>query len=217
MYQAARSLGAAVPTNILRLQNALVALGRRKNDPALMISVDGLVGPQTVNATRRALITYVVAGAGSAPANWGRTLTTSTLRANATEIAGYIERAAGISPPAAQGDDGLMTPASLFPVPSTPSAPTVQHPGGSMPAYQPQPQYYPPTQYAPPVRAYPPQGYGPARGPGDLPTDRATLDVKAFIPAQYEHVSISPFVGIALIIGVVSFVYVIKQHKIVAK
>lgn len=63
-----------------------------------------------------------------------------------------------------------------------------------MPAYYPPP---PPAFYPPP--AYGPPGYGPPRGPGGLPADRATLDVRAFIPAQYEHVRITPATGLALV------------------
>ena len=216
MFQAAR-LGAAVPANVIRLQEAVIALGRKKNDSALLITADGVVGPQTVNATRRALITYVVGGAGSPPANWGRTLTAATLKANASTIAPYIERAAGISPEmmAAQAAGqaasraASMATASMFPTSfTTPSG------GRTMPApgqYYPPPQYYPPQQYSPGYQMAPP------RGPGGLPTDRATLDVKAFIPAQYQHISISPFVGIALIVGLWAVIALAKKHKIVEK
>lgn len=219
-FQAAR-LGAAVPASAVRLQEALVALGHKKNDPALVVTVDGNIGTQTVNATRRALITYVVGGVGSPPANWGRTLTTSTLKANANEIASYIERAAGISPEmmaaqaAGRAGARAASTASMFPAFPTPSAPAVP-PGG-----RPMPQYYPPpTQYYPSQQPYSP-GYMPAQPRGipsaPLPTDRATLNVRAFIPAQYQDVSISPFVGIFLIVGVLAIVGMVKRHKIVEK
>lgn len=214
-FQAAR-LGAAVPASVLRLQNAVIALGRRKNDPALMIAADGVVGTKTVNAVRRALIVYVVGGTGSAPSNWGRTLTTSTLAANANEIAPYIERAAGISPEmlSAQAAGQAASQASMLPFHAfpTPSAPAVS-PGGHPVPYPQQQPYYAPQQ-----QMYSP-GYAPMqpRGPGGLPTDRATLDVKAFIPAQYQHVSISPFVGIALIVGTLAVIGMVKRHKIVEK
>lgn len=70
--------------------------------------------------------------------------------------------------------------------------------------------YYPP----PAVRGYP--GYAP-RGPGGLPTNQASLDVKAFVPAQYEHVRVTPLTGILVIAGFVGVVSLIQRHKVVAK
>lgn len=73
----------------------------------------------------------------------------------------------------------------------------------------PNPNYYNP--YAPPPpQAYPP-GYYPA-GPGGLPADRASVDVKAFIPAQYEHVQVDPTTVMALILVGLG-VYYVATHK----
>lgn len=75
----------------------------------------------------------------------------------------------------------------------------------------PAPGYYAPAPYYPPP--YAPAPY-PPRGPGGLPTDRATLDVKAFIPAQYQHVRISPGgVALVLLAGVVIVMLVNKNKK----
>lgn len=68
--------------------------------------------------------------------------------------------------------------------------------------------------YSPPAGYYPPPSYnyGPPRGPGGLPGDRATLDVKAFIPAQYEHVSLSPVSGMAIVgVGVLLVLLLSKK------
>lgn len=71
--------------------------------------------------------------------------------------------------------------------------------------------------YAPSVRGYPPGGGYAPRGPGGLPTNQASLDVKAFIPAQYEHVRLTPLTGILAIAGFVGVVSLIQRHKVVAK
>lgn len=68
--------------------------------------------------------------------------------------------------------------------------------------------YYPPGYYPPPG-----YNYGPPRAPGGLPGDRATLDVKAFIPAQYEHVSLSPWNGVAIVGIGVSLILLLAAKK----
>ena len=78
--------------------------------------------------------------------------------------------------------------------------------------YPPQQQaYYQPPGYYPQQQ----QPYAP-RGPGGLPTDRATLDVRAFIPAQYEHIRVSPGTGFAVVAVGVVVVFLLmrdKKHK----
>lgn len=215
--------GAAVPLAVVRLQRALIALGKRKGDVSLAsIRADGLVGQQTTAATNRALSVYVVQGVGPVPPSW-RNMTSSAIKANANEIAPYIERAAGVAPPAPVNDNATFVQASMFPSPaqaavdagtaaSVASRSVTPTPGGPMPAYYPPPQaayYSPPPQYP-----YGPQGYGPPRGPGGLPADRASLDVKAFIPAQYEHVRIHPGIGMAIVLtGVVVALMVARDKK----
>lgn len=211
--------GAAVPLSVLRLQRAVIALGRKKGDAVLSaIRADGIVGQQTTAATNRAISVYVVQGVGPVPSSW-RNMTSSIIKANANEIAPYIERAAGIAAPAPAPDNATFMPASMVSpaqaaAAAGAAASTAAHavtptPGGPMPAY------YPPQQagYYPPPSPYP-QGYGPPRGPGGLPANQASLDVKAFIPAQYEHIRIHPGIGLAIVAtGVVVALMVARDKK----
>lgn len=59
---------------------------------------------------------------------------------------------------------------------------------------------------------YPPPGYA-ARGPGGLPTDQASLDVRAFIPAQYEHLRIHPGMGLFVVAAGVIVVLMLQRDK----
>ena len=80
-----------------------------------------------------------------------------------------------------------------------------------MPAYQPG---YPSTapyapQYYPPGAPYPGGGIG----PGGLPTDRASVDVRAFIPAQYEQLRVHPLIAIGLVLGVgYAVITLVRRH-----
>ena len=69
------------------------------------------------------------------------------------------------------------------------------------PGYYPQPAYYP---QAP-------------RGPGGLPTNQASLDVKAFIPAQYDHIQLHPGGAIAIVAVGVLLAMVVSQHRAARK
>lgn len=78
-----------------------------------------------------------------------------------------------------------------------------------MPAYYPDDPGYgygppppPPTYYAMPRR----------RGPGGLPRDEASLDVKAFIPAQYDHIRVHPG-GVMAALGLGVIVYLVATRK----
>lgn len=74
------------------------------------------------------------------------------------------------------------------------------------------PPYYQQPGYAP--QGYAPQGYYQPAPTGGLPPDQASLDVRAFIPAQYEHVRINPtWVMVALGIGVAVLVMKNKEKK----
>ena len=75
------------------------------------------------------------------------------------------------------------------------------------------PPYSYPGYYAPAPTYYgPPAPYYSNRGPGGLPADRASVDVKAFIPAQYEHVRVDPMtVMAALVVGVGIFLVATKK------
>lgn len=187
--------------NIVRLQNALNALARRTGDRLIGAHADGLVGPKTVKAVNRAMFMYAKGGAPS-EFTTGK-LTHGQVRDFAPQLAAYVER----SPIAAANRVEPATSPSL-PAPSpeiSPSPASVPSSGGTMPPYS-YPGYYPPA----------PTYYGPSpysnRGPGGLPTDRATVDVKAFIPAQYEHVSVDPMtVMAAIVVGI--GIYLVATKK----
>lgn len=75
------------------------------------------------------------------------------------------------------------------------------YPYGQPPAY---PGYYQPQQ---------PYYYS-NRGPGGLPADQASVDVKAFLPAQYEHVQVDPTtVMAAIIVGVGIYIVATRKKK----
>lgn len=80
-----------------------------------------------------------------------------------------------------------------------------------MPNYAPGPEYYAPPQpaYYQPQPTY----YGPPRGPGGLPADRASLDVKAFVPAQYEHIRVDPTTVMFMILAGVGVYLVVTKKK----
>ena len=185
-------LGAAVSPAVVRLQNALNALGQQRQDAKLLVRVDGVVGPATAAAANRALVVYVVQGAcRRVPQNWHRA-TTSMIAASASDMAAAIEQAAGIDPSN----------------PSPPPAAPAPQPGGdSMPYYQqPQPGYYPPPS---------PYGYGrgPTFAPGGLPIDHASLDVKAFIPAQFDHIQLDAATGMAILAAGLGVVLLVSHHR----
>ncbi len=171
---------------IRRLQNALRGLAKRVKDRAISVVADGLIGPHTVTATNRALSVH-------APGFTSGGLTKTQVVKLAPQIAAYLEKAPYVSKPAAPF---VATTAPVV-QPMMPAA----MPGGAptMPAYYPPPppNYYPPSPYGP--SGYGPPAYGPPRAPGGLPADRATLDVRAFIPAQYEHVRLTPATGLAIV------------------
>lgn len=170
---------------IRRLQNALRGLATRVKDRAISVVADGLIGPHTVVATNRALSVH-------APGFTSGGLTKTQVVKLSPQIAAYLEKAPYVAKPAP-----FVATAPPMVQPIMPAA----MPGGAptMPGYYPPP---PPTYYAPPP-AYGPPGYGPSyappRAPGGLPANQATLDVRAFIPAQYEHVRITPATGIAIV------------------
>lgn len=189
---------------IRRLQNALRGLANRVKDRAVSVVADGLIGPHTVAATNRALAVH-------APGFTSGGLTKVQIVRTAPQIAAYLEKAPYTSTPSLPTSPFVATTAPMV-QPTVPAA----MPGGAptMPAYYPpQPTYYPQqAAYGPP--AYGPPAYGPPRGPGGLPADRATLDVRAFIPAQYEHVRVSPGTGMAVVaVGLVVVLVLMRDKK----
>ncbi len=184
-------------TGVMRLQTALYALGQKHRDPVLIaVAVDGIVGPQTLAATTRALGKYVVQAPGVIPQSWTNGTSTTIIRKSASEIARFIEQAANSTPPSG------IPPQQAAMVPL---------PGGAQMPYPPQQAYYPPQPgYYPPQPGYYPQ---PPRGPGGLPTDQASLDIKTFIPAQYDHIRLGPG-GALAILAVLGLTFaLITQHK----
>ena len=76
------------------------------------------------------------------------------------------------------------------------------------------PGYYPDDPgygYGPPPP--PPTYYGPPRRVHGLPRDEASLDVKAFIPAQYDHIQLHPASGLAIVAVGVLLALVVSQHR----
>jgi hypothetical protein len=193
----------AVPlTRVRRLQNALRGLAARVRDDSLRVTADGLVGSHTVTAANRAMTVYVGAPAEMATGQ----LTHGQVSAFAQQLAAYIDKAPHQTASSPSGGGGSMPAPVTTPWPSSPSqgAP-------AMPAYYPDdPESYPRQVYYPPPAYYGP----PRRGPGGLPADRASLDVKAFVPAQYEHIRVNP--GTAMLLvggGVLAILFILEKKK----
>ena len=204
MLFAAAPLGASSATkNIGRLQSALEALSRRVDDHRVATTLDGRMGPLTAAATNHALKTY-----SSAPANLktGK-LTQSQILASLTPITTYIESARSI---VGKVTSGIYRPSQQQAM-QTQYSPAGS-PGGATPMPAPAPTYYQPSYYARPATTRP---YA-SRGPGGLPTDRASVDIKAFIPAQYEHIRINPSLPMIVLGGIVIFM-IMKDRKKKAK
>jgi hypothetical protein len=188
-------------SKVRRLQNSLRGLAKRVKDRAINVVADGLVGPHTVAATNRALANYAPGFTS------GSNFTRPQIVKLAPQIAAYLEHA----PYTLTHPEYASQQSTPF---VTPAPPVVQPTGAqTMPAYYPpQPTYYAPPSYGPP--GYGPPAYGPPRGPGGLPTDRASVDVRAFIPAQYEHVRVSPGTGMAVVaVGVVVALLLVREKK----
>lgn len=214
-HPSAISFGAAAgPTKAVgRLQAALEQLSRRVDDHQVATTLDGRMGPLTASATNVALQRYAV----TAPLTL-RTghLTQSQILGQIVPITAYIEAVKSIP---AKVTSGVYRPGNqpssflsqLLPAATSSAASSSQQPayapGGA--SAMPAPGYYPPPPgYAP---AYAPTYY--SRGPGGLPTDRASFDVKAFIPAQYEHVNFSGAGLAALALGGVVVFMLVKQRR----
>lgn len=184
---------------VLRLQKALRGLADRVHDAAVYSKPDGLIGPHTVKAVNYAVPKYVQ----TAPAQYKTgALTKSQVVKWAPQLAALVEKGPAYDIIPAKVTSGIYRP----PMPATPAAQTAFAPatapprGAAMPPYYPSaPSYYPPS-------------YGPPRGPGGLPTDRATVDIKTFIPAQYEHVRINPGTVIAML-AFGAIVYAVATKK----
>lgn len=218
-------LGAAAKSAAVRaLQMSLRALSSKVNDSSLLITADGIVGPETRAATNKALRVYA---SDAPPLYKAGSLTTSQIAAQAGRIKPYIDHAGpqhawnalaplsptrtAANPAAASAAAGQAAGQAAYRAASMiPTSPASQPaaPGGSMPAYQPG---YPST--APYAAQYYPPGSAPGMGPGGLPTDRASVDVRAFIPAQYEQLRVHPLIAIGLVLGVgYAVITLVRRH-----
>jgi hypothetical protein len=181
---------------VVRLQKALLGLARRTGDANVNTKADGLVGRHTVDAINQAL-PYT-----DAPGTL-RNLTRAQVVALAPQLAAWVEKAPVHRVPS--DGDAPLAPKLVVPAPP---------PGGKpMPAYAPPQRGYPPSGYYPPAPMPYPGGYAPRRGPGGLPTDEASLDVRAFVPAQYEHLRIHPGLGMAVVVVGVVVVLMLNKDK----
>lgn len=179
---------------VLRLQKALRGLADRVKDSKVYAKPDGLIGPKTVKAVNYALPKY----AANAPQYASGELTKALIIERAPELAAIVEKAPFIAARVESGIYRPPTPAiqtAAFTPTTFPSPPR----GAAMPPYYGPPSYYPPS-------------YGPPRAPGGLPADRASVDIKTFIPAQYEHVRFNP-ATIALMIGFGVIVYAVATKR----
>ncbi len=211
LLQPSRSIMRVNPT-VKTMQLALQSLAARVGDSAVATSADGIVGPNTLRAVNRALPKYTP----FAPPEF-RTgkLTSSKVTAYASQITSYLNKGGSSAAPAPNASPTPVpapaSAASFFQQMTTTPAAVPAAPGGAM-----NPNYYQP----PPPAYYPqPQGYYPqAPRAGGLPTDRATLDVRAFIPAQYQHVRLSPVTGLLLVGGGLALIaLIVKNRKLAGK
>lgn len=177
---------------VKRLQTALRGLSERSRDTNAATPVDGLVGPHTLRAVNYAVPKY----ASSDPVLASGRLTHPQIVSFAPQLASAIERAPIAAPAAPQMQAPPPAPAS-----GSSSFWQTLAQGAAIYAAQQNPGGRPMPGYPP---AY---GYGPPRGP-----QQASVDIKAFIPAQYEHVRFNPTV-IAFGIGAVVVTVLVMQKK----
>lgn len=118
---------ASTASPVVRLQNALKALGTTAGDPQLLgIQIDGVVGPKTVQATNYALLHFV----GATPGFPGANLTAIQVRQSAAVLADRVEartkKSGGVTPapPKVTARAHSASRASAFsPIPEMPAEP----------------------------------------------------------------------------------------------
>ena len=174
---------------VKRLQTALRGLASRANDPNVSTPTDGLVGPHTVRAVNYAVPKY----ASADPLLASGRLTHPQIVSFAPQLAAAVEGAPIPAPAAPQ----MQAPAPA-PAPGSPSFWQSVAAGVAMYSQNPGGQMYPqaPAVYYPPVR----QGR------------EASVDIKAFVPAQFEHVRFNP-ATLMLVLGVGVAVVLVMQKK----
>lgn len=177
---------------IKRLQTALRGLAQRSGDSNVSTPVDGLVGPHTLRAVNYAVPKY----ASADPLLSSGTLTHPQIVSFAPQLAASVENAPISAPAAPQ-------------MPAPPPAPTQSSPSfwqsvaAGVAMYQ---------QSAPGGRPMYPQAPAVYYPPAHMAPRQASVDIKAFIPAQYEHVKFNP-ATIALVFGVGLAVVLVMQKK----
>ncbi len=118
-------LGAAAPASaspVVRLQNALKALGTTAGDAQLMaIGIDGIVGPQTVKLTNYALANFVGATSGFPGANLNAVKVKGSAAVLADRISARVQQSGGNvpTPPAVVARAKPKPRLSLAPIPTT--------------------------------------------------------------------------------------------------
>lgn len=213
LLQPSRSITRVNPT-VKAMQLALQSLAARVGDSLVATSADGIVGPNTLRAANRALSKYTP----FAPPEFrtGR-LTSSKVTAYASQITSYLNKGgsaavtsadpASAAAAAARSAAASSSATSFMQRMTTTPAAVPAAPGGAM-----NPNYYPPQQ-----PYYPQPGYPGAPRAGGLPTDRASLDVKAFIPAQYQHIRLSPVTGLLVVGGGLALIMLIVKNRKLAE
>ena len=119
------------------LQNALKALGAAHGDSALNITVDGIIGPNTVKAVNYALKTYVGAGPAQAAGLSGRFLNATPTKSDVQQYADTlaqivtqsVQSAGGtVPPPVVTHSSGGGGKSSLLPMAPAPVDNTMNNP-----------------------------------------------------------------------------------------
>ena len=118
------------------LQNALKALGAAHGDAALNITVDGIIGPNTVKATNYALKTYVGAGPAQAAGLSGRFLNATATK---SDVQQYADTLATIVTQSVQSAGGTVPP---------PPAVTAHSSGGGKSSFPTLPMAPPATDFS---------------------------------------------------------------------
>jgi hypothetical protein len=177
---------------VKRLQTALRGLAQRSGDSNAGTPVDGLVGPHTLRAVNYAVPKY----ASADPLLASGRLTHPQIVSFAPQLASAVEQAPISAPAAPQMQAPAPAPTSSSPSfwqsVATGVAMYQQQNSGGRPMYPQAPAvYYPPAHMAP---------------------RQASVDIKAFIPAQYEHVKFNP-ATMMLVFGVGLAVVLVMQKK----
>jgi hypothetical protein len=162
---------------VKNLQTALQGLAQRAGDQNASTPADGLVGPHTLRAVNYAVPKY----ASSDPVLASGRLTHPQVASFAPQLAAAVSSAPISAPAAPQMQAPAPAPSSASPsfwqAVATGLAVYGQQNSGGRPM-PPAAVYYPPMI----------PGRGP-RGP-----QQASVDIKAFVPAQYEHIRFNPTV-----------------------